>query len=135
MGRDYIALDGYEFMWSQSEIDAVINAYNAGRGPTEIAEKIQREQVEAEVLLLDQAEQGYISRPSHVAGIENAEPWQLLEPWATRRYKRWTNDEIKFLSKSWGAIPTRDIAKALKRTKLSVRSKAMDLGVHREVRE
>jgi len=67
----YIALDEYDFAWTQAEVDAVVRWYSTGASVVDIAIAAGRPQVEVAVLIMDLAEKDKLA-PRDISKIKGS---------------------------------------------------------------
>lgn len=65
--RLYFACENFDLTFTMEEVDYVLKSYQEGVSMLEVTEKLQRNQVEIAILLMDLAERGKIEpRPSGI---------------------------------------------------------------------
>ena len=125
----YIALDEYEFAWTQAEVEAVVRWYNTGSSVIDIAIAAGRPQVEVAVLIMDLAEKDKLT-PRDISKIKAPEKKKKRSAKDnTLKKTAWMEEEKEFLETFWSRSPVKKIAACIHRSVPAVYTMASQMGL------
>ncbi len=132
----YIALDEYEFAWTQAEVEAVVRWYNTGSSVIDIAIAAGRPQVEVAVLIMDLAEKDKLA-PRDISKIKapKKKRGKPVSRDGALKKTAWMDEEKEFVKLFWDRSTAQRMAACIHRSVPAVYNMASQLGLGKRGRK